>query len=214
MCLKAWDGELFLTSRTYCCFCHFAVVFSQLLEQLHFSSQFVPIHSPLISSIVDFVCSSDQAAQELIFFHRLEFPTVWTERQVFPSLGWRLFFRSLWCVVTRVRKSGVILLLSIISISFGDHWRYFGRVFSIVVLVAIWTASISPTTSHRGFALRALSFALFSSILSLHQTRSSRFHFSFWSSSSRRRAPSMALLDAGRGEWLDTKFTPNGFAYV
>jgi hypothetical protein len=40
--------------------------FSQLLEQLHFSSQFVPIHSPLISSIVDFVCSSDQAAQELI----------------------------------------------------------------------------------------------------------------------------------------------------
>jgi hypothetical protein len=57
---------------------------------------------------------------------------------------------------------GCVLLLStlpIISISFGDHWRFFGRVFSIVVLVAIWTASISPTTSHRRFALRALSFA-------------------------------------------------------
>jgi hypothetical protein len=49
-----------------------------------FSSQCVPIHSPLISSIVDFVCSSDQTAQELIFFHRLESPTVWTVCQVFP----------------------------------------------------------------------------------------------------------------------------------
>ena len=58
--------------------------FSQLLEQLHFSSQFVPIHSPLISSVVDFVCSSDQAAQDLIFFHRLESPAVWTVCQVFP----------------------------------------------------------------------------------------------------------------------------------
>ena len=71
---------------------------------------------------------------------------------------------------------------------------------STVVVLAIFTAAISPTTSHRRFALRALSFAKFSSILSLHQTRSSRFHFSFWSSSSRRRAPSIALLDAGRGE--------------
>ena len=68
--------ELFPSPSVYHCFCQFAVVFSQRLEQLHFSSQFVPIHSPLISSIVDFVCSSDQAAQELIFFHRLESPTV------------------------------------------------------------------------------------------------------------------------------------------
>ena len=69
-------GEPFPSPSVYHCFCQSAVVFSQLLEQLHFSSQFVPIHSPLISSIVDFVCSSDQAAQELIFFHRLESPTV------------------------------------------------------------------------------------------------------------------------------------------
>ncbi len=51
-----------------------------------FSSQFVPIHFPLILSIVDFVCSSDQAAQDLIFFHRLESPTVWTVWS-FSSLG-------------------------------------------------------------------------------------------------------------------------------
>ncbi len=82
------------------------------------SSQFVPIHSPLISSMVDFVCSSDQPSQELIL-HRLESHTVWTEGgdwQVFPSRRWRLFFRSLWCVVVRVRKSGVFLLLSILLI--------------------------------------------------------------------------------------------------
>ena len=38
-------------------------------------------------------------------------------------------------------NSGVILLLSIISISFGDHWRLFGRVLSIVVLVHLYRCS-------------------------------------------------------------------------
>ncbi len=79
-----------------------------------FSSQIVPIHFPLISSVVDFVCSSDQASQDLIVFHRLESPVVWTVCQVF--LSGRLFFAQVWCVVTRVRKSGVFLLLSILSI--------------------------------------------------------------------------------------------------
>ncbi len=60
------------------------LLFSTTIGAVAFSSQFVPIHFPLILSIVDFVCSSDQDAQDLIFFHRLESPTVWTVCQVFP----------------------------------------------------------------------------------------------------------------------------------
>ncbi len=57
----------------YCCFCHAAVVFHSDWNTC-ISSQFVPIHSLLISSIVDFVWSSDQTTQELTFSF-LEFPT-------------------------------------------------------------------------------------------------------------------------------------------
>ena len=39
---------------------------------------------------------------------------------------------------------------------------------STVVVLVILTAAIYPTTSHRRFALRALSFATFSPTLSLH----------------------------------------------
>ena len=69
-------GEPFPSPSVYHCFCQSAVVFFAATGAAASSSQFVPIHSPLISSIVDFVCSSDQAAQELIFFHRLESPAV------------------------------------------------------------------------------------------------------------------------------------------
>ncbi len=50
-----------------------------------FSQRFV--HSPLISSIVDFVCSSDQVAQELIFFHRFGVPCGPNCVPSFSSLG-------------------------------------------------------------------------------------------------------------------------------
>jgi hypothetical protein len=111
-----------------------------------FSSQFVPIHSPLISSIMDFVCSSDQTSQELIF-HRLESPTVWTEWQVFPSRGWRLFIHSLWCVVARVRKSGVFLLLSILSILsiFFTPFR--------LGLYCVHPSTVVPTFKQRRFSM-------------------------------------------------------------
>jgi hypothetical protein len=84
-----------------------------------FSSQLVPIHSPLISSIVDLVCSFYQTHYNPSFF------TVWSplrsELCTKVFLSGRLFLTHLWCVVTRVRKSGVFLLLSsrlILSIFF------------------------------------------------------------------------------------------------
>ena len=75
-------------------------MFSQRLEQLHFSSQFVPIHSPLISSIVDFVCSSDQAAQELISSF-----TVWSPLR--SELSVKFFL--LWGEGCSFARSGVSL---------------------------------------------------------------------------------------------------------
>ena len=50
-----------MTSRVYRCFCQSAVVFHRSWSSCIISSQFVLVYSPLISSIVDFVCSSYQA---------------------------------------------------------------------------------------------------------------------------------------------------------
>ena len=50
---------------------------------------------------------------------------------------------------------------------------------STVVVLAILSAGTYPTTSHRRFALRALSFAYFSSILSLDQHREFALSFFF-----------------------------------
>jgi hypothetical protein len=67
------------------------------LETGVFSSQFVPIHSPLISSIVDFVCNSYQSHNNYSSF------TVWSPRgsELVAKffLSGRLFFDQLWCVL-------------------------------------------------------------------------------------------------------------------
>jgi len=104
----------------------------------------------------------------------------------------------------------LLFLCCIVSLAItGD----FGRAFSIVVIVhfcrynlPLWCSQFSPLQLTRPHPIASL-FVLVPSLnfprssLSI-KTGSLRFHFSFWSSSSRRRAPSIALLDAGRGEWF------------
>jgi len=89
-----------LTSRVHHCFCRCPVEFSPLNNHSGsdtFSSQLFPIHSPLISSIVDFVCSSYQAHNNYSSF------TVWSPRRselvAKFFLSGRLFFAQLWCVL-------------------------------------------------------------------------------------------------------------------
>ena len=77
------------------------------------SSQLAPVHSPLILSIVDFVCSSYQA-------HNYSSFTVWSplrsELVARFFLSGRLFFAQLW-IRARVRKSGVFVTVNSVTVN-------------------------------------------------------------------------------------------------
>ena len=77
------------------------------------SSQLAPVHSPLLLSIVDFVCSSYQA-------HNYSSFTVWSplrsELVAKFFLSGRLFFAQLW-IRARVRKSGVFVTVNSVTVN-------------------------------------------------------------------------------------------------
>ena len=84
-----------------------------------FSSQLFPIHSPLISSIVDFVCSSYQVHKQLIF-DRLESPTVWTvtsfsgEVVLWPTLVCHCQSPQIGCVFDSVNNVNYVNCVNIL----------------------------------------------------------------------------------------------------
>ena len=100
-----------------------AVVFFAATGAAAFLSQFAPIHSPLISSIVDFVCSSDQAAQELIFFHRLESPAVRTVCQVFPL--WEVVLRPALVCCDQSPQIGCVFFVTVNSVNSVNVLSFF-----------------------------------------------------------------------------------------
>jgi len=124
---------------------------------------------------------------------------------ILAAKTWQYILKYGWC--------GVRFVFVVISLLHCFLWRslaIFGRVFSIVVLVhfcrynlPLWCSQFSPLQLTRPHPIVASLFVLVPSLnfpqssLSI-KTGSLRFHFSFWSSSS--RTLSIALLDAGRGE--------------
>ena len=163
-----------MTSRAYCCFCFLSIVL--LLSSFHGIFLTEARFSPEGRWF-----SRNSGCQDVAVL-----PQIWV---------WGLFC---FCCYSLLH----CFLLRSLAI--------FGRAFSIVVLVhfcrynlPLWCSQFSPLQLTRPHPIVASLFVLFPSLnfprssLSI-KTGSLRFHFSFWSSSS--RTPSIALLDAGRGE--------------
>jgi hypothetical protein len=150
------------------------------------------------------------------FISFLRFTVFFSQKRGFPLKAggspailafktWQYILKYGWC--------GVRFVFVVISLLHCFLWRslaIFGRAFSIVVHfcrynLPLWCSQFSPLQLTRPHPIVASLFVLVPSLnfprssLSI-KTGSLRFHFFFWSSSSRRRAPSIALLDAGRGE--------------
>jgi hypothetical protein len=100
------------------------------------------------------------------------------------------------------------VVISLLDCYFDDHWWFsvgyvslFALVFlplqSTVVVLVILTAATYPTTSHRRFVLRALSFASFSATLSLYHILADPLY-----TPQNKESFSYTLE---RGEWMDNK---------
>ena len=137
-CLWRLETERYSWSPGLPLFCHSVFFFSHMWS-VCISSQIVPVHSPLISSIVDFVFSSYPA-------HNYSFFTVWSplrsELCVKFFLSGRLFFAQHWCIVDRVRKSGVFVTVNSIN-----------SVYSLLFLRSgwVWTLCFLPRSGQRRF---------------------------------------------------------------
>ena len=119
-----------MTSRVYRCFCQSAVVFHRSWSSCIISSQFVLVYSPLISSIVDFVCSSYQAHYYSSITVRSPLRSELSVKFFLLWGGGRSFAR-LWCVVSE-SANWVCLLLSIISIPFILYFLALGSALCVV----------------------------------------------------------------------------------
>ena len=119
-----------MTSRVYRCFCQSAVVFHRSWSSCIISSQFVLVYSPLISSIVDFVCSSYQAHYYSSITVRSPLRSELSVKFFLLWGGGRSFAR-LWCVVSE-SANWVCLLLSILSIPFILYFLALGSALCVV----------------------------------------------------------------------------------
>ena len=102
-------------------------------------------------------------------------------------------------------------------VSFGDHWRFFGRVFSIVVLVhfcrcnlPLWCSQFSPLQLTRPHPIVASLFVLISSLHFRRPSLCITFSPTLFLHHKRSRSPKHRR---GESEWIP-RSTPNGFAYV
>ena len=96
------------------------------------SSQFAPVHSPLISSIVDFVCSSHQAHNNYSSFTVRSPLRSELSVKFFLLWGGGRSFARLWCVVSE-SANWVCLLLSILSIPFILYFLALGSALCVVL---------------------------------------------------------------------------------
>jgi hypothetical protein len=165
-----------LTSRAYCCFCFLSIVL-------------------LLSSFHGVFLTETRFSPEGRWFSR---NSGCQDAAVLPQIWvWGLF---------------CFCCYSLLHCFLWRSLAIFGRAFSIVVLVyfcrynlPLWCSQFSPLELTRPHPIVASLFVLVPSLnfpqssLSI-KTGSLRFHFSFWSSSSSRRAPSIAFLNTGRGE--------------
>jgi hypothetical protein len=110
------------------------------------SSQLAPVHSPLILSIVDFVCSSYQA-------HNYSSFTVWSplrsELVARFFLSGRLFFAQLW-IRARVRKSGVFVTVNSVTVN-----SVYALPLCAWVCIACFSSAVRPTFGQRRFVTAA-----------------------------------------------------------
>ena len=122
------------------------MLFFSQLESGCISSQLVPVHSPLISSIVDFVCSSYQA-------HNYSSFTVWSplrsELVARFFLSGRLFFAQLW-IRARVRKSGVFVTVNSVTVN-----SVYSLPLCAWVCIARFSSTVRPTFGQRRFVTAA-----------------------------------------------------------